>query len=224
MNYLDIIIILLLGVFAFFGLRKGLIIEAATLLGFFVGLYGAFHFSDFTANLLVQHVEMDPKYLNVISFAVTFVVLSILVYLLGRLVSRLVKAVHLGFLDKIGGVAFGIAKGVLLCSLALMLLNALQNEQIIKEETKQKSLLYPYVEQTVPYVYEGFSLVEEAVKNLSKEGWELKKTEPEETDVTETKETETTETETTPSEEEVEQVEETHIVAKKIEVRQTETE
>lgn len=167
MNYIDIIILVLLVVFGFGGWRKGLITEAATLLGLGAGLYGAFHFSDFTADKLVQYVEIDPKYLNVISFVVTFIVLAILVNLLGRLVTKLVKTINLGFIDKIGGALVGLAKGVLICSLAVMLINNLELKNVVKDEAKEGSMLYPYVEQTVPYVYEGFDLVKEAVQNAS---------------------------------------------------------
>lgn len=62
MNYIDIVILVVLGIFGLGGLRKGIITEAATLLGLGVGLYGAFHFSDFTAEKLVQWVEINPKY------------------------------------------------------------------------------------------------------------------------------------------------------------------
>ena len=82
MNYLDIIIAVLLVVFGIGGWRKGIIIEAATLLGLGLGLYGAFHFSDFTADKLVQYVEIDPKYLHLISFVVTFIVVALVVNLL----------------------------------------------------------------------------------------------------------------------------------------------
>ena len=167
MNYIDIIILVLLVAFGIGGLRKGIITEAATLLGLGLGLYGAFHFSDFTAEQLVKYVEIDQKYMNVISFAVTFIVVAVLVYLLGRLVAKLVKAINWGFVDKIGGFLIGLAKGVLISSLLIMLINALNLNGVIKEETKQKSLLYPYVEQAVPYVYEGFDLVKEAVQNAT---------------------------------------------------------
>ena len=167
MNYIDIIILVLLVAFGIGGLRKGIITEAAILLGLGLGLYGAFHFSDFTAEQLVKYVEFDPKYMNVISFMVTFIVVTILVYLLGRLVARLVKAINLGFIDKLGGFLIGLAKGVLISSLLIMLINALNLNGVINEESKQKSLLYPYVEQTVPYVYEGFDLVKEAVQNAA---------------------------------------------------------
>ena len=167
MNYVDIIILLLLVGFGIGGWRKGLITEAATLLGLGIGLYGVFHFSDFTADKLVQWVEINPKYLNVISFVVTFVVLTILVNLLGRLVSKLVKSINLGFLDRIGGLVFGIAKGLLICSLLVMLLNNLQLKGVVKDKHKEESLLYPYVEMAVPYVYQGFNLVKEAVQNAT---------------------------------------------------------
>lgn len=167
MNYIDIIILVLLVGFGIGGLRKGLITEAATLLGLGLGLYGAFHFSDFTAEKLMDLVEIDPKYLHVISFAVTFIVLTVLVYLLGRLVAKLVKAINLGFIDKLGGFLFGIAKGVLIASLLIMLLNAANMTGLIKDEAKQNSKFYPYVERTVPYVYEGFELVKQAVQNAT---------------------------------------------------------
>ena len=167
MNYIDIVILVVLGIFGIGGLRKGIITEAATLLGLGVGLYGAFHFSDFTAEKLVQWVEINPKYLNVIAFVVTFLVLAIVVNLLGRLVAKMVKAINLGFIDKLGGFIIGMAKGVLICSLLVMLLNALEMKNIIKDKDKEGSMLYPYIEQTVPYVYQGFDLVKEAVKEAT---------------------------------------------------------
>lgn len=169
MNYIDIIIAVILVAFGVGGLRKGIIIETATLLGLGLGLYGAFHFSDFTADRLVEYVEIAPKYLKVVSFVVTFIVVAVLVNLLGRLVSKLVQAINLGFIDKLGGFVIGVAKGLLVCSLAVMLLNVLSTKEIIKEETKQRSVLYPWVERTVPYVYQGFDLVKEAVGNMSEE-------------------------------------------------------
>lgn len=165
MNYLDIIIIVLLFIFGLGGWRKGLIIEVATLLGLGLGLYGAFHFSDYTATELVQWVEIDPKYLTVISFVVTFIVVAVVVNLLGRLLAKAIKNLNLGFIDKIGGFLVGIAKGVLLCSLLAMLINVLNLKGFAKDDVKQESLLYPYVEQAVPYVYQGFDIVKEAVQN-----------------------------------------------------------
>lgn len=159
MNYLDIIIAIILLFFGIKGLRKGLIIEVVTLLAFGVGIYGAMHFSDFTASRLQDVMEIDPKYLNTVAFVLTFIVLVVVVNIIGRLVSKTIKSLNLGFFDKLGGFLFGIAKGVLLFSTFLLVFNNLQWTSVIKEEVRQKSVFYPYLEKTVPYLYKGFDLV-----------------------------------------------------------------
>ena len=167
MNYLDIIIAVILFLFGFKGWKKGLIIEVVSLAAFAVGIWGAMHFSDFTATKLSEFIEINPKYINTVAFILTFIILVILVNLIGKLVTKLIKTLNLGFVNKIGGFLFGAAKGVLLCSVILMVLNNFQLLGLVKEEVKQESLLYPYIEKTVPYIYQGFDLVKGAVKDLN---------------------------------------------------------
>ena len=164
MNYLDIIVAVIVFLFALKGLRKGIIIEVVTLVAFAVGIYGAMHFSDFTAERLVEYIEVNPKYLNTIAFILTFIILVVVVNLIGRAVSNLVKAMNLSFFDRLGGFLFGAAKGVLLCSVMLMVLINMNWAGFVKEEAKEESKLYPYVEQTVPYIYKGFDLVKDFVR------------------------------------------------------------
>ena len=166
MNYLDIIIAIILFLFGWKGLRKGLIIEVVTLLAFGVGIYGAMHFSDFTAAHLQDFMEIKPQYLNTVAFVLTFIILVVLVNLIGRLISKWVKSMNLGFFDKLGGFLFGILKGVLLCSVLLMVLNNFQLLGVVKPKVKEESKLYPYIEQTVPYVYRGFDLVKDYAKEV----------------------------------------------------------
>ncbi len=169
MNYLDIIIAIILLLFGVKGFRKGLIIEVVTLLAFAVGIYGAMHFSDFTAEHLKEFMEINPKYLNTTAFVLTFILLVILVNIIGRMVTKLIQAMNLGFFNKLGGAVFGMAKGVLLCSIMVMVLNNFQLLGIVKPEVREQSKLYPYIEETVPYVYRGFDLVKGYVDDLQNE-------------------------------------------------------
>lgn len=166
MNYIDIIIAIILFLFGFKGFRKGLIIEVVTLLAFGVGIYGAMHFSDFTAEHLQEVTEIDPKHLNTVAFVLTFILLVIAVNLIGRLVTNLIRAMNLGFFNKLGGFVFGVAKGVLLCSIVLLVLNNFQLIGIVKPEIREQSKLYPYIKETVPYVYQGFDLVKDYAKEV----------------------------------------------------------
>ena len=169
MNYLDIIIAIILLLFGVKGFRKGLIIEVVTLLAFAVGIYGAMHFSDFTAEHLKEFMEINPKYLNTTAFVLTLILLFILVNIIGRMVTKLIQAMNLGFFNKLGGAVFGMAKGVLLCSIMVMVLNNFQLIGIVKPEVREQSKLYPYIEETVPYVYRGFDLVKGYVDDLQNE-------------------------------------------------------
>ena len=166
MSYLDIIIAIILFLFGFKGFRKGLVIEVVTLLAFGVGIYGAMHFSDFTANHLQDFMEINPKYLNTIAFVLTFILLVIVVNMIGKAVTGLIEAMNLSFFNKLGGFVFGVAKGVLLCSLLLLVLNNFQLTGVLKPEMREKSKLYPYIEETVPYVYRGFDLVKDYAKEV----------------------------------------------------------
>ena len=159
MNYLDIIIAIILFLFGWQGLRKGLIREVVALLAFGVGIYGAMHFSDFTAAHLQDFMDIKPQYLNTVAFVLTFIVLVVLVNLIGHLITKAVRSLNLGFFDKLGGFLFRALKGVLLCSTIVLVLNNLLWIGVVKEEVRQQSFLYPYVEKTVPYLYKGFDLV-----------------------------------------------------------------
>ncbi len=180
MNYLDIIIAIILFIFGWKGWKKGLILEVVTLLAFGVGIYGAMHFSDFTAAHLQDFMEINPKYINTIAFVLTFIILVILVNLLGKAVTQAVKAMNLNFFNKLGGFVFGAAKGLLLCSTMVLVLNNLQFLGVVKEEVRQNAILYPYVEKTVPYLYKGFDLVKGYAQELMpNENGKNEKTEPE---------------------------------------------
>ena len=172
MNYLDIIIAIVLFLFGFKGFRKGLIIEVVTLLAFAVGIYGAMHFSEFTAEHLQDFVEINPKYLNTVAFVLTFILFVKVVNLIGKALTKLLDAMELGFLNKLFGFVFGVAKGVLLCSILVMVLNNFQLIGVVKPEVREQSKLYPYIEETVPYVYRGFDLVRDYAKEVLPEDGE----------------------------------------------------
>ena len=182
MNYLDIIIAIVLFLFGFKGFRKGLIIEVVTLLAFGVGIYGAMHFSDFTAEHMQEVMEINPKYLNTIAFVLTFILLVIAVNMIGKAVTEMVKAMNLSFFNKLCGFVFGAAKGVLLCSILVLVLNNFQLIGVVKPEVREQSKLYPFIEETVPYVYRGFDLVKDYAKEMIPEEQEEQEEENEKTE------------------------------------------
>lgn len=168
-NYLDIIILIPLIIFGVSGLKKGLINEVFSLLGLFLGIYAALFFSDITAGLLTSYVNIDPKYINMIAFIVTLVIMIILINVIGKIISKLLEAICLGFINKLLGFIFGILKGVLILSVVLMVFNFFNITTIIPEKSKNESITFPLIEKTVPFFYKGFDFVKDTWNNSRQE-------------------------------------------------------
>ena len=96
-----------------------------------------------------------------------FIILVIAVNVFARALKKTVQALNLGLFDRLGGFVFGVATGVLLCSTIILVFNNLQFTGLIKEDVKKESRLYPYIEKTVPYLYQGFDLVKGVIHDLN---------------------------------------------------------
>ena len=141
MNYLDIIFIVPLIWAAYRGFKKGLIIEVSTLIAFGLGVWGGIHFSDFIANLITDSVE--SKYVPLVSFGVTFILIVAAVFVLGKMLEKVINLVQLKLVNKVSGAAFGVAKVVLIISVILVIVNSYdQKAGIVPSDLKESSLLY----------------------------------------------------------------------------------
>ena len=141
MNYLDIIFMVPLIWAGFIGFKKGLIIEVSALIAFGFGIWGGIHFSDFVAELLSNSIE--SKYVPLVSFAITFILIVAAVFVLGKMLEKAVNLVQLKLVNKLTGAVFGVAKIVLVISVLLVIVNSFdQKSNIVPKDLKENSLLY----------------------------------------------------------------------------------
>ena len=153
MSTLDIILAVFLFYFAFKGFTNGIIISIATLAGLVLGFYAASHFSEFTANWLQHDMGLKSGNIKLIAYIVTFVIVVVLIFLLGRFMTGVVKTVGLGIVNRLAGALFGIAKGVLIASLLFLLFSRIDpRESLFTAEHKQGSVLYKPVAAVAPAV------------------------------------------------------------------------
>lgn len=155
MNYLDIIIGIILIIFALGGLKNGIIREAFSLVAFIVGIYGAFKLSDWAGSWLGKLINVSPEWMSVISFIVVFIALALLISWLGKLLSDLFASLNLGFVDKLGGLVFGVAQGFLLIGVLILLLDFFGVKDVLKEETREGSKLYKTSERVATWIYDN---------------------------------------------------------------------
>lgn len=155
MNYLDIIIGIILIIFALGGLRNGIIREAFSLAAFIGGIYGAVKLSDVVGNWLGKIINVSPEMMSVISFIVVFIALALIINWLGNIIAELVESINLGFIDNIGGIVFGIAKGFLLVGVMILLFDFFGIKDVLDEETRENSKLYKNSEKVAAWIYEN---------------------------------------------------------------------
>ena len=155
MNYLDIIIGIILIIFALGGLKNGIIREAFSLAAFIGGIYGAIKLSDMVGQWLGKLINVNEDLMSVISFIVVFIALALIINWLGNVIAGIIESVSLGFIDKLGGVAFGIAKGFLLVGIIILLLDFFGIKDILNKETCENSKLYKSSEKVATWIYEN---------------------------------------------------------------------
>jgi membrane protein required for colicin V production len=153
-NYFDFIIAIFLLWSAYRGLTKGFLIMAASLAALVLGVWGAIRFSHLTAALLISYFGLQTQYLGLIAFALTFVLIVVLVHLLSRALDKLVRAVALGFANRLAGLLFGMLKTAFLISIFLVILNGIDNRiPFIPEAHKDDSLLYRPLSRLAPAIF-----------------------------------------------------------------------
>jgi len=123
MNPFDIIIIVILGYSLVRGVFRGLVKEVSSIIGVLGGFYAAFTYYTMLAKLLSGLIK-EPAYLNILSFLIIFCTVLIIVGVLGIIIKYLLNIAFLGWVDRIGGVGFGLAKGVLIASVLFITLTA----------------------------------------------------------------------------------------------------
>jgi membrane protein required for colicin V production len=153
-NVFDIIFAIILLYSAYKGFSKGFVIQAATLVALLLGIYGAVRFSDYTADILSLKLNITTQYLPLIAFAVTFVAIVILVHLIAGVTEKLLRAVALGFVNRVAGLLFGVLKSAFIISILLVIVNGIDTRMnIIPSDVKNNSLLYRPLSEFAPKIF-----------------------------------------------------------------------
>ena len=117
MNYLDIILSLILFYGLFKGFTRGLIIEAASLLSIIIGILGALTFTPIIESFLSYLITDDKLPSSIILFTVSLILIVLGVNFFARNLTKFIKLVSLGGINKVLGGVFGVSKYILLISI-----------------------------------------------------------------------------------------------------------
>lgn len=143
METLDIIILICFIPAIIRGLRKGFIEQAVAIVSLILGAWMSFRFSSVVSEWMQLYIDVSETVLNVISYVVIIVTVVLLLFLVGRFLTGLVKLVLLGWLDRLLGLVFSILKALLIIGLAIVLFETLNLKfALVKPEILDASVLY----------------------------------------------------------------------------------
>lgn len=160
------IIDIVLGALILFGLvrgfMKGLFVEVASLVALIAGVYGAMHFSNFAGDFLESKVDWNENTINIVAFAITFVIIVLTIAFAGKALTKLANFAALGILNKLLGGIFGGLKIALILSVILIIFDKMNRAiPFANEEDLEASAFYKPVKSLVPMILPNILNTEE---------------------------------------------------------------
>jgi membrane protein required for colicin V production len=153
---LDLIFVIILVLAIFKGYRRGLIVGLFSFIAFIVGLAAAIKLSAIVAGYIGKAVKVSDQWLPIISFAVVFMIVVLLVRLGANLIQRTIEIALLGWVNKLGGIVLYAALYITVFSIAIFYA---EQVHIIKQETIDKSITYSFVQPWGPKAINGLGAV-----------------------------------------------------------------
>jgi len=162
MSVIDIV----LGALILFGLirgfMKGLFVEVASLIALVAGVYGAIHFSNFASDFLQTKVDWNEKTINIVAFAITFVIIVLAIALAGKALTKLADFAALGIINKFLGGVFGALKIALILSVVLNIFDKMNSTiTFVDKENIDDTVLYEPVKELVPMIFPSILTLKE---------------------------------------------------------------
>jgi membrane protein required for colicin V production len=154
MGFLDIVLGCLLLFAIYNGLKKGLFVELASFVSLIIGIFVAIKFSGFLKNVLLQNTSWSPKYVAVVAFALTFIIVVAGIHLLAKVFTGIASFAYLGWLNKFAGACFSVLKTVLALSIVIGLFQKINvNNYIASKKTLDNSIFYNPIREIANFVF-----------------------------------------------------------------------
>lgn len=145
------------------GYQRGLIAGLFSLVAIIIGLAAAIKLSAVVAGYIGNAVKVSDKWLPVISFAVVFIIVVLLVRWGANAVQKIAESLMLGWANRLGGIILYVAIYTTVFSVVLFYA---EQTKIIQPATKEKSVTYPFVQPWGPRAINGFGSVIPVFKNM----------------------------------------------------------
>lgn len=156
MNFIDLIVIIITSFFLLRGLFRGFVLELTIVIGLIVGYLIAISYYDYLSFFVFKTYfpQIPDSIASIISFALIFIAINIGLRLAASAITKTLKFVMLGWLNRLLGAIFGTIKAVVIMGIAVFLLNLIPfSDTFLQKAGKNESVFYPLLELIGPELY-----------------------------------------------------------------------
>lgn len=146
MNLVDIVILVILGIFLLKGVLRGLLKEVCSLLGLVCGGLLAFYLHLPLAQWLEGLFHWPSQLCVTLAFLIVFISTILIFGALGYVLNRFVKLPLLGGVNRLTGAIFGFLQGVILLALILFALHSTSLPDDVRQQLRGSELSPPFAQ------------------------------------------------------------------------------
>ena len=172
MGVLDIVLLMIFIPAIIRGISKGFIEQLAALLSIFLSAYVAYLFADKVGAWLSQWITFNsPTVLYILSFVVVIILCVLVMNLVAKVLSKVIDAIALGWLNRILGFVIAIFNTALVLGILFVLFNDV-NEKYLHLSTQfmQDSTIYAWInkltEIVFPYLEGLFTKISNGIQEI----------------------------------------------------------
>jgi len=162
MNFVDYILIAIVGLSMVLSLWRGFVREVISLIGLVAAFLLASRLSDQTGEFLGQWIT-NSTVADIAGFGLIFIIVMIVVSLIGALIRRLVDLAALTATDRTLGIFFGAARGMLLIALCFLVYSSyakpdatwLKESRLVPYALKLGDMLGRMIPEGYPFSRQG---------------------------------------------------------------------
>lgn len=154
MNWLDVLLLLPLLVGLVRGLMRGLISEVIAIAVVILGAIGSKLWAPPFSTWLLKQFEWPQQVCDVVAYVLLFLTIAIVLSLAAHWMTKVLKAIHLGWANRFGGAVFGVAKYGLIVLIVVYLMNQTNQAYhwLDQSPVVKTSVVYPQMVKVTQYI------------------------------------------------------------------------
>lgn len=145
------------------GYQSGLVVGLFSLVAVIIGLAAAIKLSTVVAGHIGKAVKVSDQWLPIISFALVFLIVILLIRLGAKAIEKAVEVSMLGWVNKIGGIILFTAIYITVFSVVLFYAEQMK---LLQPETINKSVTYSFVQPWGPKAINSFGSILPIFKDM----------------------------------------------------------